>query len=358
MSKVATGHYFEDFHVGMQLPHATPRTLTEGDVALYTALTGSRFAQHCAVPFARGNGLPAMPIDDLLAFHVVFGKSVPDISLNAVANLGYADGRFLDLVYPGETLSAQSEVIGLKETSSGKTGIVYVRTRGFKNATTPVLDPVLDYVRWVMVKKRDPAAPAPAPVVPELPAVVDAARLARPTSLGRLAIDPARSGSPFFFEDYEVGERIDHVDGATVTDAEHRMATRLYQNTARVHFDDHREKGGRLGATIVYGGVVISLARALSFNGLGNLLHLLAINAGTHANPCIGGDTVYAWSQVLDKADLDEDCGALRLRLVATRNRPCADFPSRDDDGRHLPCVLLDLDYWGLMPKRAACVSK
>ena len=96
----------------------------------------------------------------------------------------------------------------------------------------------------------------------------------------------------------------------------------------------------------------------MSFNGLGNLLHLLAINAGTHANPCIGGDTVYAWSQVLDKADLDEDCGALRLRLVATRNRPCADFPSRDDDGRHLPCVLLDLDYWGLMPKRAACVSK
>ena len=68
--------------------------------------------------FARSLGYPQSPLDDLLVFHVVFGKTVPDISLNAVANLGYADGRFLKPVYPGTTLASVSEVIGLKESSN------------------------------------------------------------------------------------------------------------------------------------------------------------------------------------------------------------------------------------------------
>ena len=168
-------------------------------------------------------------------------------------------------------------------------------------------------------------------------------------------IDPAETGSPYFFEDYAVGERIDHVDGMGVMESEHRLATRLYQNGARVHFNDHTERQGRLGACIVYGGVVISLARALSFNGLGNCLHLLAINAGSHVNPCRAGDTVYAWSEVLATAPLAgrSDVGALRLRLVATKDRPCHDFPLRDERGRYLPEILLDLDYWALIPRRA-----
>src|SRR3546814_1184674 len=110
--------------------HATPRTVTTGDQALYTALYGTRFALQSSEVFARACGLPAAPVDDLLAFHVVFGKTVPDISLNAVANLGYADCRFLAPVYPGDTLSAESEVIGLKENSNRKTGVVTVRRRG------------------------------------------------------------------------------------------------------------------------------------------------------------------------------------------------------------------------------------
>ena len=351
MSKTDTGNFFEDFAVGQELRHATPRTVTAGDTALYLALTGSRFLQHCADPFARSNGLPGAPAEDLLAFHLVFGKTVPDVSLNAVANLGYADGRFLGLVYPGDTLHARSQVIGLKETSSGQTGIVWVRSRGFKADGTPVLD----YVRWVMVRKRDHATPAPAAIVPDLPAFVDPDRLIVPAGLRPHRIDPVETGSPYFFEDYVVGERMDHVDGMGVMESEHRLATRLYHNAARVHFNDHTERQGRLAACIVYGGVVISLARALSFNGLGNCLHILAINAGSHVNPCRAGDTVYAWSEVLATADLAgrDDVGALRLRLVATRNRPCHDFPLRSADGKYLPDILLDLDYWALIPRRS-----
>ena len=113
MSKTETGNFFEDFRIGQVIRHATPRTLTHGDAALYQGLFGPRFALQSSDAFARSIGYPRSPIDDLLVFHVVFGKTVPDISLNAVANLGYAEGRFLAPVYPGETLYAVSEVIGL-----------------------------------------------------------------------------------------------------------------------------------------------------------------------------------------------------------------------------------------------------
>ena len=126
----------------------------------------------------------------------------------------------------------------------------------------------------------------------------------------------------------------------------------LYQNTAKVHFDAHAQQASRFGKRLIYGGVVISLARALAFNGLGNACELLAINAGTHCNPLFAGDTVYAWSEVLDKAVLSDTVGALRLRLVAAKDHPCADFPLRDEAGKYLPHVLLDFDYWAAVPRR------
>jgi 2-methylfumaryl-CoA hydratase len=354
MDKGRKGNFFEDLEVGRVLRHAGPRTVGEADATLYLALTGSRFALQAAAPLAGAWGLRARPLDDLLVFHLVFGLSVPDLSVNAVANLGYADGRFLTPVFPGDTLEARSTVIGRKATSSGRTGIVWVRTEGRKAGG----EPVLDYVRWVLVNKRDPASPPPEPVVPDLPPLVTPERLVPPVGLAPRAVDPAETGSPWFFEDYAVGERIDHVDGMAVMESEHRLATRLYRNTARVHFDDHVERRGRLGSVIVYGGVVMSIARALSFNGLGNACSILAINAGTHANPCRPGDTIYAWSEVLDRAEPPgrPDLGALRLRLVALKDRPAAGFPLRDAAGAYLPEVLLDLDYWALVPRRAAAV--
>src|SRR3954452_14645920 len=143
------GNFFEDFRLGQIIVHATPRTVTSGDVALYIALYGSRFAVQSAETFATAIGYPRAPIDDLLVFHIVFGKTVPDISLNAIANLGYAEGLFLTPVYPGDTLTAVSEVIGLRENKNRQTGVVYVRSRGFNQDGQPVLE----YVRWVMVRK-------------------------------------------------------------------------------------------------------------------------------------------------------------------------------------------------------------
>ena len=91
MAKTSPGNFFEDFRIGQVIRHATPRTVTTGDVSVYTALYGMRFAVQSSDAFAQKIGYPRAPIDDLLVFHIVFGKTVPDISLNAVANLGYAD---------------------------------------------------------------------------------------------------------------------------------------------------------------------------------------------------------------------------------------------------------------------------
>ena len=349
-TKTNPGNFFEDFRFGQTIVHATPRTVTVGDAALYTSLYGTRFAVQSSDAFAKAIGYPQSPLDDLLTFHVVFGKTTPDISLNAIANLGYANCRFLKPAYPGDTLSSVSEVIGVKENSNRETGTVYVRSTG-RNQKGEV---VLEYVRWVMVRKRDKDAPAPEAVVPELPARVDPASLG--SAVPKLDIgkyDFALAGSPYRWGDYEVGEKIDHVDGMTLEEAEHQIATRLYQNTAKVHFNQHTEAKGRFGKRIVYGGVVISLARALSFNGLNNAFHLAAINGGRHVSPCFAGDTVYAWSEILEKAELPgrKDVGALRIRLVAVKNQDCAAFPLKKADGQYEDSVLLDLDAWVLLPR-------
>ncbi len=348
-TKTNSGNFFEDFRFGQIITHATPRTVSEGDVALYTSLYGSRFAVQSSSEFAEDLGYPRAPLDDMLTFHIVFGKTTPDISLNAIANLGYADCRFVRPVYPGDTLNSVSEVIGLKENSNKETGTVYVRSTG-RNQDGDV---VLEYCRWVMVRKRDKNSPAPEAIVPKLSDRVDPNTLA--TAVPKLDVskyDSALAGSPHRWDDYDVGEKIDHVDGMTLEEAEHQIATRLYQNTAKVHFNQHTESKGRFGKRIVYGGVVISLVRALSYNGLGNAFHLAAINAGRHVAPTFAGDTIYAWSEVLEKSKINgrSDVGALRVRMVGVKNADCAAFPSKGADGDYNESVVLDLDAWIVLP--------
>jgi 2-methylfumaryl-CoA hydratase len=348
LPKTTRGNFFEDLHVGRVLRHATPRTITEGDVALYTALYGPRFAVQSSTAFAQAIGYPRAPLDDLLVFHVVFGKTVPDISLNAVANLGYAECVFEAPVFAGDTLAATSDVIGVKENANRETGVVYVRTTGSNQRG----ETVLSYVRWVMVRKRDTASPAPQTVVPMLSDRVQPARLGRAVpSLKTAAYDRVLAGSSHGWRDYKPGEQIDHVDGMTIEDAEQQIATRLYQNTAKVHFDQHAAAGTRFGRRLIYGGVVISLARALSFNGLGNAFHIAAVNGGRHVAPLFAGDTVYAWSEVLETAAIPgrTDIGAVRARLVATKNLPTSSHPFKTGDA-YADGVVLDLDLWLALP--------
>jgi 2-methylfumaryl-CoA hydratase len=342
MLKTTAGNSFEGFSLGQKIVHATPRTITQGDQALYTALYGSRFVVQSSDEFARAIGYPQSPIDDLLVFHIVFGKTVADISLNAVANLGYAECVFSKPVYPGDTLSVRSEIIGLKENSTGKTGTVYVRSHGRNQHG----EEVISFVRWVMVRKHDEKSAQPVVHVPELLKVANFK--AEVPRLNMANWNFELCGSPHRFDDYAIGEKIDHLDGMTVEEAEHQLATRLYQNTARVHFNQFAESMGRFGRRLIYGGHVISVARALSFNGLANAFHIAGINSGRHVAPLFAGGTVFAWSEIIDKIAHD-DVGALRVVTRATRDLPCAEFPT-EDGSPEKPGVILELDYWALIP--------
>jgi 2-methylfumaryl-CoA hydratase len=246
--------------------------------------------------------------------------------------------------WPGDTLRSQSEVIGLKETSTRAAGVVWVRTTGFNQRGAAVLT----YVRWVMVRKREPEAPVGPAHVPRRAPAVASADLMVPAGLDVGRYDFTLAGEPWRWGDHAVGQKIDHVDGVTVEEAEHMIATRLWQNTARVHYDATWRPDGR---RLTYGGHVISLARALSFNGLANPQMIVALNAGVHANPCMAGDTVRAWSEVLDEAETAAPgVGAVGLRLVAYKHGG-EPLVLRDAEGKHHPKVLPDLDYWALVPR-------
>jgi len=344
------GYFFEDYAVGDRLVHATPRTLTAADASLYVALTGSRNPVHCAEPVARALGHPSAPLDDLLVFHVAFGKTVHDVSFNAVANLGYADLRFLEPVYAGDTIACESEVIGLKQNSSGRNGNVYVRSRAFNQNGREVLA----WARWVMVEKRDPASPAPAPVVPDLPKEVPGSRIAVPAFLRPAALEARVTGGSRLWDDYPVGESIDHPGGFTIEESDHMLATRLYQNTARIHFDAFAAKSNAFGRRLIYGGHVISLARSLQHDGLENAFAIAAFHGGSHANPTFAGDTVYARSVVTAREGVRarNDLGLLRVRLLAMKNAKPAEVPTPPPGEKH-PAVVLDLDLTLLLPRRS-----
>ena len=350
-SKYKIGNFFEDFSMGQKISHATPRTITLGDCSLYTALYGSRYTLHSSNEFAKQLSLKESPVDDFLLFNIAFGKTVPDISLNAIANLGYAECKFLKPAYPGDTITSHSEVIGLKENSNGDNGVVYVHSTGLNQKN----EAVIDYKRWVMVRKKNKSLPKIESVIPKLNSEVtkeEVIAISKDYQFEMKNYDFTAAGSDLVFEDYKIDEKINHIDGITVEEAEHMMATKLYQNNAKVHFNHFVEKGGRFGKRIVYGGHVISLTRSISFNGLSNAFKIIAINGGTHASPCFAGKTVFAWSKIIEKVDVSDTLGALRIRTNGLGDAQPYQFQHQDQNGKFNSDVLLSLDYWALVPKK------
>ena len=348
MSKINMGNFFEDFSIGQKIVHPLPRTVSEGDVSLYIAFTGSRFALHSSDVIAQEMGYEKRPIDDVLMFHLTFGKSVQDISLNAIANLGYAEISFPNPVFIGDTVSMTSTVIGLKENSNGKSGVVYVHSIGVNQNGAEVLN----FKRWVMVHKKDHSNLSG---VNEVPTFASATPISEEINIPTIkCVDTDATGGKYFFEDYVAGERLDHSEGITVDNSDHTLATKLYQNNAKVHFNDHMMKSTPMGQRLMYGGIVISMARAISFNGLQNAQWMYAINSGAHANPTYAGDTIYAYTEVLEVIDHKrEDIGLLRLRTIGLKNVTPKEVSSpKGEDGKYLPNVVLDLDYTVVIPKK------
>lgn len=349
INKINEGNYFEDFSIDQHIIHPLPRTLSSGDVSLYIALTGSRFALHSSEPFARDLGYTQKPLDDLLVFHMTFGKSVQDISLNAIANLGYAEISFANPVFEGDTVRLESRVIGLKENSNAKSGNVYVYSIGYNQRDQEVLN----LKRWVMVRKRDTNHSTQ---INEIPNFLETTPIKQNLAIPKIShVDPTITGGRYFWEDYSVGEVLHHSEGMTVDASDHTLATKLYQNNAKVHFNEHMMSALPMRHRLMYGGHVISIVRSISFNGLENAMWIYAINSGTHANPAFGGDTIYARTEVLEKIALQrDDIALLRLRSIGLKNTPPQELGElRDASGKYKPNVILDLDYTVVIPKKS-----
>jgi 2-methylfumaryl-CoA hydratase len=344
MNKNFKSRYFEDYKLNEEIYHSVPRTITDGDVAIYLSTTGSRFPLNYSAEFSKTLGLKKIPIDDILLFHMVFGRTVPDLSLNAIANLGYAGVKFHKPAFVGDTLNASSKIIGLKENSNGKTGTVYVESVG-KNQNDEI---VLTYYRWLMMRKRNEGMiKSFKNTIPDLP---DKVKTKDFNLIENFDVDKwssSVSGSNFYFNDYAEEEEIHHLDGQTIEEAEHQIATRLYQNNARVHFNQHIEKSGRFGKRIIYGGYIISLARAISCNGLANTFKLAAIHSGKHSAPTFAGDTIYAWSKILEKEIIHKNVGAMMIRTLASKNDSKMNFPDKKNLTDN---IVLDLEYSVLIP--------
>lgn len=362
--QVSPGNYFEDhvrlFKTGEVIQHATPRTITVGDVAVYNALFGQRYAVTSDDEFAKSLGFEGAPVPWMLMFHMGFGKTVPDVSQLAVANLGYSDMQFLKQVYPGDSLVAETRVIGYKENFStdkstgtktpAGTGNTYVHSTIYR-VKDGVKEPVMKYKRVVMINRRDKnSKPAeelglPEKVIPSMPEAVDQ-KVLIDIACSYPKIDGAnqdpenikRSGSPMGWEQYDVGMRISHGERRTIG-PNHVELPNLTQNTARVHFAEGEISAGSpvKGSGIVYGGDVMSMADAQSFYGLENTLGVIAINKGAHTAPCYEGESVAAWSEIKQKMEIPgrDDIGLLVVRTVAAKNTPAGTFPDKDATGKY-----------------------
>ncbi|MFC7157000.1 MaoC family dehydratase [Halomarina halobia] len=145
-------NYFEDFEEGQEFEHHWGRTINEGDNSLFSTLTMNANPTYFNADYAGDLGHNGVVANHLLAFNVVFGMSVQDLSEAGGAFLGVEGLKFHETVYPGDTLYADSEVLSKRESESRPhQGIVHWYTKG----TRPDGELVLEYERKNLIGKRE-----------------------------------------------------------------------------------------------------------------------------------------------------------------------------------------------------------
>lgn len=146
-----TGRVFEDFTVGDVYEHPLGRTITEADNIWFTCLTLNANPIHFDAHYAGQTEFKRMLVNSCLTISLVTGQSVIDLTMNAVANLGWDEIRLPHPVFAGDTLYARSEVLETRESKSRPTaGLVKVKTTGVNQEDTPVIE----FTRTFMVWKR------------------------------------------------------------------------------------------------------------------------------------------------------------------------------------------------------------
>lgn len=308
-----TGNFLEDFRIGQVLRHKVGKTVTEGLVNAFTEFSMTTNPLHKNRRYAQVYGFRDMILPPGLVMAVVFSQSVEDISENARANLEYVDMRFGAPVLIGDTIESTSIVLGVTPSSRDRSlGVVHVQTTG-RNQHDEV---VLTYERKVQVWKHD------------LDVEVAKAATDAPAVACELVLPPYDAAAPYralrhlsnsdtYFEDFTVGDTIEHSRGRTMT-SEHIALTAMLDNTSQVHCNQHmidqnpeRFVGGQL---IIFGGIPFQLCLGLSCPDIGdNSLGDVVYKTGRHSAPLFAGDTVFASTEITGQRDVPDrpDLGLL-----------------------------------------------
>jgi len=145
------GRYYEDFNVGDIYEHRPGRTISETDNTWFTLLTMNTHPMHFDAEYAKHSEFGRCIICSPLTVALMVGMSVTDVSQKAIANLGWTDIRMTHPLFAGDTLTAESEVLGKRESASRpNAGIVTVKTTGF-NQDGKV---ICDFQRTMLIAKQ------------------------------------------------------------------------------------------------------------------------------------------------------------------------------------------------------------
>jgi 2-methylfumaryl-CoA hydratase len=356
------GRLLDDFRVGDVYHHPWEVTIDDGMLAMFAASFLDPNPLYSSRRFAGDLGFKDRVVHPLVMLNLALSFTVHDVSEQAIAHLAYIDLRFPNAAYSGDTLSVYSEILGVRVSESKPDrGVVHLRTTGVDQHGVILV--TFERKALIPTGKLEGRAHTDCEGKPtELgkDSSRDAGSEHRlksiPHELEREIETPLWLGRPRgLYEDCEVGDVILHGVGHTVGESEHMQLTILTRNTHPLHFDEvYCRERSFMKTRVVEGGLVFGWVASLaSRDTTANALWELGYDKGSHPNPVLGGDTLYAASRVIDKESRDEQTGVVRFKLVGVKNeRPGTLLAAGLDvfDGRFAQKVF-EIERTVLLPK-------
>jgi len=364
------GRLLDDFRAGDVYHHPWEVTIDDGMLAMFAGSFLDPNPLYSSRRFARDLGFRDRVVHPLVMLNLALSFTVHDISEQAIAHLAYIDLKFPNAAYSGDTLSVHSEILGVRVSESKPDrGVVHLRTTGVNQKGSVVVT----FERKALIPtgrlegrahldaadNMNEASPSQ-----EISSEIERDRLESVTGslpsdlLGKITI-PRWPGRPRgSFEDFEVGDVILHSLGHTVGESEHMQLTILTRNSHPLHFDEvYCRERSFMKTRVVEGGLVFAWTASLaSRDTSANALWEMGYDKGSHPNPVLAGDTLYAASRVIEKQERDMQTGIARFKLVGVKNETPAGLTARGVDlfEDRFDQKVFEIERALLLPKRSS----
>ncbi|HXU38989.1 MAG TPA: MaoC family dehydratase [Blastocatellia bacterium] len=359
------GRLLDDFRVGDVYHHPWEVTIDDGMLAMFAGSFLDPNPLYSSRRFASELGFRDRVVHPLVMLNLALSFTVHDISEQAIAHLAYIELKFPNAAYSGDTLSVYSEILGVRVSESKPDrGVVHLRTTGINQDGLAVVtferkaliptgrlegrahpdahvnpsdavvsaDPAASVSKDTQLSAEAASAGTGEGLKSVTPDSRELAAAPPPAAVPDSSLPPELDGEIKFprwpgrprgcFEDFEVGDVILHSIGHTVGESEHMQLTILTRNSHPLHFDEvYCRERSFTKTRVVEGGLVFAwIASLASRDTTANALWEIGYDKGTHPNPVLAGDTLYAASRVIEKQERDEQTGIVRFKLVGVKN--------------------------------------